>query len=148
VLVDADVDAANLGLVLKPDIAERHEFWGGSLAEIDPQRCQGCGACADVCRYDAVIPGIAYAIDPTACDGCAACVYACPEQAIRMVQQLEGEWFRSQTLFGPLFHAELYPGAKTRASWSHWSSSTPNCWPATSTSRWSSSTARPGSAAR
>lgn len=110
VLVDADVDAANLGLVLKPVIAERHEFWGGSLAEIDPQRCQTCGACADVCRYDAVIPGIVYAIDPTACDGCAACVYACPEQAICMVQQLEGEWFRSQTSCGPLFHAELYPG--------------------------------------
>lgn len=110
VLVDADVDAANLGLVLLPEIAERHEFWGGSLAEIDPACCRGCGACADVCRYDAVIPGITYAIDPTACDGCAACVYACPEQAIRMVQQLEGEWFRSQTRFGALFHAELYPG--------------------------------------
>ncbi len=110
VLVDADVDAANLGLVLKPDIAERHEFWGGSLAEIYPKRCQACGACADVCRYAAVIPGITYAIDPTACDGCAACIYACPEQAIHMVQQLEGEWFRSQTRFGTLFHAELYPG--------------------------------------
>lgn len=110
VLVDADVDAANLGLVLKPDIAERHEFWGGSLAEIDPQRCQACGACAEVCRYDAVIPGITYAIAPTACDGCAACVYVCPEHAIRMVPQIEGEWFRSKTCFGPLFHAELYPG--------------------------------------
>lgn len=110
VLVDADVDAANLGLVLKPDFAERHEFWGGSLAEIDPQRCQACGACADVCRYDAVLPGSVYAIDPNACDGCAACVYACPDDAIRMVQQLEGEWFCSQTRFGPLFDAELYPG--------------------------------------
>lgn len=110
VMVDADVDAANLGLVLEPDFAEQHEFWGGSLAEIDPQRCQACGACADVCRYDAVIPGITYAIDPTACDGCASCVYACPENAIRMVQQLEGKWFHSTTRFGTLFHAELYPG--------------------------------------
>lgn len=110
VLVDADVDAANLGLVLQPDFAERHEFWGGSLAEIDPGSCQACGACAAVCRYDAVIPGNSYAIDPNACDGCAACVYACPDHAIRMVQQLEGEWFYSQTRFGPLFHAELYPG--------------------------------------
>lgn len=110
VLVDADVDAANLGLVLQPDFAERHEFWGGSLAEIDPQQCHACGACADVCRYDAIISGVTYAVDPTACDGCAACVYACPEQAIRMVQQLEGEWFHSQTRYGPLFHAELYPG--------------------------------------
>ncbi len=110
VLVDADVDAANLGLVLQPDLAERNKFWGGSLAEIDPQMCQACGTCADVCRYEAVRPEAVYSIDPTACDGCAACVYACPEQAIRMVQQLEGEWFRSQTCYGPLFHAELYPG--------------------------------------
>ncbi len=110
VLVDADVDAANLGLVLQPDVGSRQEFWGGSLAEIDPGLCLGCGACAEVCRYDAVLAGITYAIDPTACDGCAACVYACPEQAIRMVQQLEGEWFHSQTRFGSLFHAELYPG--------------------------------------
>lgn len=110
VLVDADVDAANLGLVVQPDFAARHEFWGGSLAEIDPQRCRACGACFDVCRYDAVIPGAAYAIDLTACDGCAACVYACPEEAIRMVRQMEGEWFQSQSIYGPLFHAELYPG--------------------------------------
>jgi MinD superfamily P-loop ATPase len=27
-----------------------------------------------------------------------------------MVQQMEGEWFHSNTRFGPLFHAELYPG--------------------------------------
>jgi MinD superfamily P-loop ATPase len=110
VLVDADVDAANLGLVLQPEHSKRNEFWGGSLATIVPQHCVACGACADVCRYDAVRPGSVYAIDPTACDGCAACVYACPEQAIRMVQQLEGEWFHSQTRYGPLFHAELYPG--------------------------------------
>lgn len=110
VLVDADVDAANLGLVLQPEIAERREFWGGSLAEIDQKLCRGCGACANVCRYDAVIAGSTNAIDPTACDGCAACVYACPEKAIHMVQQLEGEWFRSQTRYGPLFHAELFPG--------------------------------------
>lgn len=110
VLVDADVDAANLGLVLRPSIVERHEFWGGALAEIDPQRCQACGACYNVCRYDAVIPGFTYAIDPTACDGCAACVYACPEGAVHMVRQMEGEWFHSQTRFGTLFHAELYPG--------------------------------------
>jgi MinD superfamily P-loop ATPase len=110
VLVDADVDAANLGLVLQPDFAERREFWGGSLARIDEQRCRACGKCADVCRYDAVLKGDPYRIDPTACDGCAACVYACPHNAVGMIQQKEGEWFRSNTRYGPLFHAELLPG--------------------------------------
>ncbi len=114
ILVDADVDAANLGLVLQPDGAEQHEFWGGSIAEIDPDDCIGCGRCAEVCRYDAAFPtaedpGI-YRIDPLACDGCAACVYACPQEIISMVRQQEGLWFHSHAAYGDIFHAELFPG--------------------------------------
>ena len=114
VLADADVDAANLGLVLSPAVKETTEFWGGSLAEIDPGLCIGCGECFPVCRYDAVLddpqhPGKKW-IDPVACDGCAACVYACPTDAIRMVVQQEGFWFRSDTPYGTLLHAELFPG--------------------------------------
>ncbi len=114
VLVDADVDAANLSLVLQPVRSERSEFWGASLAEIDPALCIGCEACKAVCRYDAVLPDPQDAgkcwIDPVACDGCAACIYACPEGAIKLIVQQEGHWFRSDTPFGTLFHAELFPG--------------------------------------
>lgn len=116
VLVDADVDAANLGLVLAPRIQEKKDFWGGSIAEIDKNDCQACGNCVSVCRYDAIFPGPqaddAFWIDPIACDGCAACVYACPHDAITMIPQQEGEWFRSETDYGTLFHAELFPGAE------------------------------------
>lgn len=114
VLVDADVDAANLSLVLQPDVRDIQEFWGGSLAEINPELCVNCIACVPVCRYDAILPdpqgALVQCIDPIACDGCAACVYACPEGAICMVQQQEGNWFQSSTPFGTLFHAELFPG--------------------------------------
>jgi MinD superfamily P-loop ATPase len=114
VFVDADVDAANLSLVLQPDPAASHEFWGGSMAEIKADNCIGCGACVTVCRYDAVLSDMGhdqlYYIDPIACDGCAACVYACPQNAIRMFPQQEGHWFQSTTPFGVLFHAELFPG--------------------------------------
>jgi MinD superfamily P-loop ATPase len=114
VFVDADVDAANLSLVLQPDILVPKEFWGGSLAVINSDQCVNCGACSAVCRYDAIFPDPQNAqaqwIDPIACDGCAACVYACSEGAISMVQQQEGNWFQSNTSFGPLFHAELFPG--------------------------------------
>ena len=113
VLADADVDAANLELVLDPQPLETHEFIGGSVAVIDPALCQGCGTCYDVCRFDAVLPPTdgreAYAVDPIACEGCAACVYQCPEEAIRMVPQLAGHWFRSDSRYGPLFHAALRP---------------------------------------
>lgn len=114
VFVDADVDAANLSLLLKPEHTQAHVFVGGSLAEIDAQRCTGCAACVDVCRYDAILPDEdrcpAYRVDAAACDGCAACFYICPSQAIRMVPQREGEWLQSATPFGTLFHAELLPG--------------------------------------
>ena len=114
VLADADVDAANLRLVLNPQVEETLEFMGGSLAEIDPDLCIGCAKCATVCRYDAALPdpqrASKYWIDPIACDGCAACVYACPTQAIKMSIQQEGQWFRSGTPYGILFHAELFPG--------------------------------------
>ncbi len=113
VLADADVDAANLELVLSPQPLETHEFIGGAVAVIDDLLCQGCGNCYNVCRFDAVLPPAngreAYAVDPIACDGCAACVYQCPEEAIRMVPQLAGHWFRSESRYGPLFHAALRP---------------------------------------
>lgn len=114
VLVDADVDAANLSLLLKPQIGPANEFWGGSLAVIDEVLCQNCGECSTVCRYDAVFPEPSgkpvYHVDPIACDGCAACVYACPQNAIAMQQQQEGLWFQSESSSGALFHAELFPG--------------------------------------
>jgi MinD superfamily P-loop ATPase len=120
VLADADVDAANLELVLSPQPLEAHEFVGGSVAVIDPELCQGCGRCYDVCRFDAVHPplptsgeggkgGEVYAVDPIACEGCAACVYQCPEEAIHMEPQFAGHWFRSDSRYGPLFHAALRP---------------------------------------
>jgi MinD superfamily P-loop ATPase len=113
VLADADVDAANLELVLSPRPVEAHEFIGGAVAVIDEALCQGCGNCYDVCRFEAVLQPAggctAYAVDPTACEGCAACVYQCPEDAIRMEPQLAGHWFRSDSRYGPLFHASLRP---------------------------------------
>ena len=111
VLADADVDAANLELVLDPTKQEEHEFMGGQLAVIGSEKCTACGICAEVCRFDAVIPGDeVYRVDSLACEGCASCYYQCPEEAIRMEEQQAGLWFRSDTRFGPLFHAHLFAG--------------------------------------
>ena len=113
VLADADVDAANLELVLHPERLETHDFTGGSVAVIDAQLCQGCGNCEQACRFDAIVPPThtqpAYGVDAIACDGCAACVYQCPEEAIHMEPQTAGRWYRSESRYGPLFHADLYP---------------------------------------
>jgi MinD superfamily P-loop ATPase len=109
VLADADVDAANLELVLDPTRREEQVFMGGRVAVIDPGKCQLCGTCHDVCRFDAILPGDAhYRVDPLACEGCASCMHQCPDGAIQMEEQQAGLWFRSSTRFGPLFHAHLF----------------------------------------
>ena len=111
VLADADVDAANLGLVLAPVVVETHDFTGGRIAEIDPETCIGCGQCAEVCRFDAILQaGDVFVVDDIACEGCAACHYVCPVDAIRMVSQHAGRWFNADTRYGPLYHAHLFAG--------------------------------------
>ena len=114
VLADADVDAANLELVLAPVQREAHDFWSGQTAVVDPEGCTACGRCAEVCRFAAIIEGSAngspYAVDEVACEGCAACYYQCPAGTIRMEDQQAGRWFRSDTRYGPLFHAHLFAG--------------------------------------
>ncbi len=110
VLADADVDAANLELILSPSNTRKEDFWGGQIAEIDQRRCAQCGECMQVCRFDAIhAADDGFAINPIACEGCAACFYVCPSEAISLKEQVAGAWFHSDSLYGPLFHAALYP---------------------------------------
>ena len=111
ILVDADVDAANLELVLQPRLMEQQDFKGGKVAVINQNTCASCGDCQAVCRFDAInyTDGL-YVIDPIACDGCAACVYQCPSQSITMCEQMAGKFYFSESRYGPLYHANLFPG--------------------------------------
>jgi MinD superfamily P-loop ATPase len=111
VLADADVDAANLELVLQPRLLEHEDFRGGQIAVIDQNTCVSCGDCEAVCRFDAIHhTDDLYQIDPIACDGCAACVYQCPNGSITMQEQVAGTFCVSDTRYGPLYHANLHPG--------------------------------------
>jgi MinD superfamily P-loop ATPase len=105
VMVDCDVDAADLHLLLHPEIKERHEFRGGLTAVIDKKLCKECGKCAQVCRFGSVNPD--FSIEPFSCEGCALCGYICPYGAIRMEENVAGEWFVSDTEYGPFVHAKL-----------------------------------------
>jgi MinD superfamily P-loop ATPase len=111
VLADADVDAANLELVVSPQLEEHGTFTGGGVAIIDSELCVGCGKCADVCRFEAIVAGAeAHAVNEIGCEGCGACIHVCPTQAIHLESRPDGEWFHSRSHFGPLFHAHLYAG--------------------------------------
>jgi MinD superfamily P-loop ATPase len=105
VLVDCDVDAADLHLLLHPEIKERHDFVCGRTAEIDAQLCQKCGQCVPLCRFQAISED--FLVDPVDCEGCALCSRTCPFNAIRMVDNLAGQWFVSGTKYGPFVHAKL-----------------------------------------
>ncbi|MCK9269716.1 MAG: ATP-binding protein [Bacteroidales bacterium] len=112
VFCDCDVDAADLHLLLKPDIQSTHPFVSGSKAIIDPALCSGCGLCAEVCRFDAVLQNgdNTFYIDPMLCEGCRLCSRLCPEKAIHIEDSLNNFWYISSTRFGTLVHAHMTPG--------------------------------------
>lgn len=115
VVVDCDVDAADLHLVLEPDVKETHDFIGGKTARIDSGKCVQCGQCKEICRFDAVSSadgGDYYSIDPTECEGCGVCAVFCPAKAITMEDTINGRWFVSQTRVGPMVHARLSAGGE------------------------------------
>lgn len=110
VLADADVDAANLELLLQPKLISKIFFNAGQSAEIDLKLCTACGRCFEVCRFEAVQTTSHYSIEPQLCEGCLTCLYQCPANAVRVKERLSGEWYQSSTDYGPLFHARLLPG--------------------------------------
>jgi len=105
VLCDADVDAADLHLIMAPEIRERHDFRGGSKAFINHEKCTECGLCRELCRWDAISDE--FVVDTISCEGCGVCWYFCPEKAIDFPEQTCGEWYVSETRFGPMVHARL-----------------------------------------
>lgn len=104
VLADCDVDAANLHLLLHPEIREEHAFYGLGKAVIDTIGCTKCGKCVEACRFDAIHD---FQVDVNRCEGCQVCVNICPVQAVEMHPNHSGDWFISGTKYGPFVHAKL-----------------------------------------
>jgi MinD superfamily P-loop ATPase len=104
VIVDCDVDAADLHLILQPAVQKEHEFWSGQFAVIDERKCTQCGLCQDLCRFNAILD---FRVDSTSCEGCGFCSHVCPCEAVIMKENMSGHWFISDTKYGPLVHARL-----------------------------------------
>jgi MinD superfamily P-loop ATPase len=104
VMVDCDVDAADLHLILQPTSQEDREFWSGQTAFIDRDKCLQCDICKNSCRFEAIKD---YRVDPIACEGCAFCSHICPVKAISMENRFAGNWFVANTISGYLVHACL-----------------------------------------
>ncbi len=110
-LADADVDAANLALLLDARDTTAEPFIGGAVAVLDGDCCRHCGACVDACRFDAIRElDDGWRIDAIACEGCGACLDQCPPGCLSLQRQTAGTCRRSETPYGPLVHAHLDPG--------------------------------------
>jgi NAD-dependent dihydropyrimidine dehydrogenase PreA subunit len=59
-------------------------------AEIDAERCTGCGTCHERCYFDAITwengEGTTSRVEERKCMGCGLCRVTCPEQAIELVE--------------------------------------------------------------
>ncbi len=114
VMADCDVDAADLHLLLTPEIQRREIFRSGHEACIRAEDCDGCGLCAGLCRFAAIRTSqqpdgaIVFSVDPVACEGCGVCLRYCPRYAIDLEECECGEWFISRTRCGPMVHADLF----------------------------------------
>ena len=64
------------------------------IIEIDEEKCNGCGICAEACHEGAicVIDGKAKLMREDYCDGLGDCLPACPESAISFVEREAAEY--------------------------------------------------------
>jgi MinD superfamily P-loop ATPase len=111
VMCDLDVDAPDLHLLLQPRSVKTEKFISGHEAVIIEDKCEICGLCIDNCHYGAIsLNGRYPVVNPIKCEGCKVCVAFCPAEAIDFRPKLCGEWYQSNTRFGWMIHAQLYPG--------------------------------------
>ncbi len=114
VMADCDVDAADLHLLLNPDIREVRDFHGGLEATIREEDCIACGRCAELCHFDAIEAiksdvgtPMAYRVNDLACEGCGLCGYVCPVDAVDVDESRTGQSYVSETQYGLMSHARL-----------------------------------------
>lgn len=111
VIVDCDVDAANLYLLFNPMFDEEQAFITGQKAVLDKQTCTNCGQCVDYCRFDAitVINNEVNILD-TLCDGCGLCARICSLEAIKMHNEDKSRLFSGFFRNGRMVYGQLAPG--------------------------------------
>jgi len=107
VVADADVDAADLHILLKPSVERSYPYVGGKKAFIDLLHCTQCGICEKHCRFKAIRD---FHVDLLACEGCGFCVQLCPENCIDFKEVVAGFYHEGIFPGGELVDAALQPG--------------------------------------
>lgn len=80
--LDCDVEAPNAHLFLQPEFRQTKDV-ARLIPQVDVEKCSGCGRCAEVCQYHAIVVlGGKTLVFPELCHGCGSCTLECPEGAI------------------------------------------------------------------
>lgn len=88
--LDCDVEAPNAHLFLEPTFTASQDV-NLLIPQVDENLCTGCGICAEICEYHAIIVlGGKTLVFPELCHGCGSCALMCPEKAISEVPQKLG----------------------------------------------------------
>ncbi len=81
-LLDCDVEEPNCHIFLPVDLEEDRPVMA-AVPVVDSARCNGCGACREICEFNAlaVLPDDVL-VFPELCHGCTGCWRVCPEKAL------------------------------------------------------------------
>lgn len=122
IILDCDVDAPNLALILPPKSEEdviTEDTYTTKKARFLEEKCVNCKQCYDdhFCEFKALnwnendnIP----VIDYLACEGCGACKVLCPEHAFEINPVKSGEIIKYETDVGfPLIYGKTKLGSTT-----------------------------------
>ena len=87
-LLDCDVEEPNSHIFIKPQITEKVKAFV-LVPQIDKEKCNFCGKCAEVCAYKAiaVIKNKDVLVFKELCHSCGACSFLCPQGAIKEVER-------------------------------------------------------------
>lgn len=88
--LDCDVEGANAHLFLKPQIETTIPV-ETFIPQIDLERCDGCGKCAEMCQFHALLRiKRRIKVLPALCHSCGGCQLVCPKEAVTMVPRRIG----------------------------------------------------------
>ncbi len=81
-ILDCDVEEPNCHLFIKP-VIEKTETVYAATPEIDGEKCDFCGKCADICRFKAILIIRETVLTfPELCHSCGGCFEVCPKDAV------------------------------------------------------------------
>lgn len=88
--LDCDVEAPNGHVFLSPQV-EQTKTAALLVPQVNPELCDGCGKCSDICRFGAIVVMRKKVLTyPELCHSCGGCKLVCPQKAITETERAIG----------------------------------------------------------